>query len=315
MNGSQENTWTNTCRCAWPHLQVFRSFTLCLLLFQFPSVPDTKVVKMNSKEAVKSARNKNLEIKWTWRSSNGLVERPWEWVFLSFLEERGIGLSKQKNISSTARTLFLNYLCGPSVCTGRLEMKTEDEVDFKNCTEEVVSTDIVTLPLATLYKEMPLMLWPAGFLSVALAKLNDVQWHCFSLLKIAWAFLTLAFSTTELRHIYGFSTDDRLSQEVPLGARLYQDLCVIWQKPCAGMHLRLVMLCGASSTFQVPALLLPGWSWRVSPSLLVLYVSREFLAEGLCLMLVCAQTLRSKGSLGWGCVCLSWKKNESWEDV
>lgn len=37
-------------------------------------------------------------------------------------------------------------------------MKTEDEVDFKNCTEEVVSTDIVTLPLATLYKEMPLML-------------------------------------------------------------------------------------------------------------------------------------------------------------
>lgn len=36
---------------------------------------------------------------------------------------------------------------------------------------------------------------------------------------------------------------------------------------------------GASSTFKVPALLLPGWSWKVSPSLLVLCVSREFLAE------------------------------------
>lgn len=37
---------------------------------------------------------------------------------------------------------------------------------------------------------------------------------------------------------------------------------------------------GASSTFKVPALLLLGWSWRVSPSLLVLCISREVLAEG-----------------------------------
>lgn len=63
-------------------------------------------------------------------------------------------MSKQKkNVSSTERSLFLNYLCGPSVCTGRLEMKTEDEVDFqKNGTEEVVSAGVVTLSFAVLYK-------------------------------------------------------------------------------------------------------------------------------------------------------------------
>lgn len=69
------------------------------------------------------------------------------------------GLSKQKNVSSNERSLFLNYLCGSCVCTGMLEMKTEDEVDFqKNGTEEVVSAGVVTLSFAALCKEMPLLL-------------------------------------------------------------------------------------------------------------------------------------------------------------
>lgn len=55
--------------------------------------------------------------------------------------------------------MFINHLCGPSVCTGRLEMKTEDEVDFlKDRTEEAVSAHVVTLSFAVLYKETPLLL-------------------------------------------------------------------------------------------------------------------------------------------------------------
>lgn len=176
-------------------------------------------------------------------------------------------------------------------------MKTEDEVDFqKDGTEELVSAGLVTLYFAVLCKEMLLLLWPAGFLSAASAKLNNVQWRCFSLLKIAWAFLALAFSTAGWRHFYIFSACDRLSQEVPHGARLYQDLCVIWREP--GMHLRLVMLCGGQQHLQGG----PGASVLPSHALF----SREVLAEGLWLMLVCAQTLRTKGIMGWGCLCLSW---------
>lgn len=55
--------------------------------------------------------------------------------------------------------MFLNYLYGPSVCTGMLEMKTEDEVDFqKDGTEEVVSAGVVTLSFAVLCKEMSVLL-------------------------------------------------------------------------------------------------------------------------------------------------------------
>lgn len=100
------------------------------------------------------------------------------WVFFSFLGGRGTGLSKQKNVSSTERSLFLSYLCGPSLCTGRLEMKTEDEVDHqKNGMEEVVSAGVVTLSLAVLYKEMPLLLW-FPFCSLCKAERCPVAWLC-----------------------------------------------------------------------------------------------------------------------------------------
>lgn len=96
-------------------------------------------------------------------------------------------MNKQKNISSAARSLFLNCLCEPSVFTGKLEMKTEDEVDFRKdhaksaAREEAVSATYayVTLSFSVLFKETSSLLRPAsepaGFLSVAVAKLSGVH--------------------------------------------------------------------------------------------------------------------------------------------
>lgn len=78
-------------------------------------------------------------------------------------------MNKQKNISSPEISLVLNCLCEPSVFTGKLEMKTEDEVDFLKdrvesaAREEVVSATYALSPCLFLcfFKEMPLLLWPA----------------------------------------------------------------------------------------------------------------------------------------------------------
>lgn len=101
--------------------------------------------------------------------SNGLVEGVLGLGFLfPFFET---GLNKQKKISGAERSLFFNCLCKPSVFTGNLEMKTEDEVDFLKGHEEravreaaVSATDVlcVTLPFSMLFKELPPLLWLAA---------------------------------------------------------------------------------------------------------------------------------------------------------
>lgn len=194
-------------------------------------------------------------------------------------------------------------------------MKTEDEVDFlKDRTEEAVSAHVVTLSFAVLYKETPLLLWPAGFLSVACAKLSGVQWCCFSLLKIAWAFLALAFSTAGLRHIYVFSAGDReieprgssWSKVVP---RFVHDLtkAVSWNALEDGD----AVWGAAAPSRSLHCCCRGGPGESLHPFLCFVFPGR-FWQRGLWLwlLLVCAQTLRSKGIMGWECLCLSWKKNE-----
>lgn len=71
-------------------------------------------------------------------------------------------MNKQKNISSTVRSLGLNGLYEPSVFTGKLEMKTEDEVDFLKdrdesaAREEVVSDTYALSPCRLLCLLFPL---------------------------------------------------------------------------------------------------------------------------------------------------------------
>lgn len=93
---------------------------------------------------------------------------------------------------------------------------------------------------------------------------------------------------------------ERLSQEVPHGARLYQDLCMIWQKPCPGMHLRMVMLCGGQQHLQGPCTAAAG-------------VVLESLSIPSCAL--CFQGGFGRGGCGCGCCwCVHrlWGLKASW---